>query len=144
MKPRPVQFAVHEELNNACDSGIKKGVLKETHFSLYCTPEVPIRKNVSGDSKKLKIRVCGDYSVTENPYLEPHRYSIPLPPDLMKKLSGGQYFTKIDLVDACNQILLSPDSQKRLALSTHRGVLPQQRPPFGIRFSARILSGNGG
>ncbi|KFD47834.1 hypothetical protein M514_11314 [Trichuris suis] len=57
---------------------------------------------------------------------------MPLPEDLMRKLSGGYYFTKIDLADAYNQIKLAPESQKRLALSTHRGVLLQTRLPFGI------------
>ncbi len=50
----------------------------------------------------------------------------------MHKLSGGYYFSKIDLADAYNQIKLGPESQKRLALSTHRGILLQTRLPFGI------------
>ena len=50
----------------------------------------------------------------------------------MQRLSGGCYFTKIDLADAYNQILLGPESQKKLALSTHQGVLLQLRLPFGI------------
>ena len=49
----------------------------------------------------------------------------------MQKLSGGYGFTKIDLADAYNQIALGPESQKRLALSTHQGVLLQTRLPFG-------------
>ena len=126
MKPRSVPFAV-QELNEAYNAVIKKGVWKETQFSLYSTPLVPIRKKYVRGLKRSKIRICGDYSVTVNPYLEPRRYPILLPSDLMRKISGGQYFTKIDLTGAYNQILLSPDSQKRLALSTHRGVLPQQR-----------------
>ena len=55
-----------------------------------------------------------------------------LPEDLMRKLSGGHGFTKVDLADAYNQVMLGPESQKRLALSTHRGVLLQLRLPFGI------------
>ena len=50
----------------------------------------------------------------------------------MQRLSGGWYFTKIDLADAYNQIRLGPESQIRLALSTHRDVLLQLRLPFGI------------
>ena len=50
----------------------------------------------------------------------------------MQKLSGGYGFTKIDLADAYNQINLSSESQKKLALSTHKGVLLQKRLPFGI------------
>ena len=55
-----------------------------------------------------------------------------LPEDLMKNLGKGYGFTKIDLADAYNQIPLGPESQKKLALSTHQGVLLQMRLPFGI------------
>ena len=51
----------------------------------------------------------------------------------MRKLGGGYGFTKIDLADAYNQIKLGPQSQKKLALNTHRGVLLQKRLPFGIK-----------
>ena len=78
------------------------------------------------------LRVCGDYSVAVNPQLEIHRQPMPLPEDLMQKLGGGQHFSKIDLADAYNQIRLAPESQRRLALSTHQGVLLQMRLPFGI------------
>ena len=57
---------------------------------------------------------------------------MPLPDDLMRKLAGSQYFSKSDLADAYNQIKISHESQKRLALSTHRGVFLQTRLPFGI------------
>ena len=51
----------------------------------------------------------------------------------MHKLGGGCGFTKIDLADAYNQIPLSKESQKKLALSTHKGVLLQMKLPFGIK-----------
>ena len=50
----------------------------------------------------------------------------------MRKLSGGYYYTKLDLADAYNQIMLAPESQRRLALSTHQGVLLQKRLCYGI------------
>ena len=62
-----------------------------------------------------------------------HRQPIPHPEKLMQKLGGGYGYTKIDLADAYNQIKLAPESQRRLALSTHQGVLLQQRLPFGIK-----------
>ena len=37
-------------------------------------------------------------------------------------MQDGYCFTKVDLADAYNQINLAPESQKRLALSTHGGV----------------------
>ena len=57
---------------------------------------------------------------------------MPLPEDLMRRLDGTPYFSKVDLTDAYNQIELGPEIQRRLALSTHRGVLLQTRLPFGI------------
>lgn len=130
-KPRTVPFAIQEDLNLAYDAGIKRGVWEPAQFCEYGTPVVPIRKAPLGQQRS-KLRVCGDYSVTVNPQLETHRHPIPLPEDLMRKLSGGYCFTKIDLADAYNQIKLGPESQKKLALSTHHGVLLQKRLPFGI------------
>jgi len=71
--------------------------------------------------------VCDDYSAAMNPQLEPHHHPMPQPQQLMQRLSGGYGFTKMDFDDAYNQIALPPECQKRLALSTHRGVLLQKR-----------------
>ena len=130
-KPRVVPFAIQEDLCQAYDAGIARGVWLPTQFNDYGTPVVPIREP-SLPGQPAKLRVCGDYSVTVNQQLEPHRHPMPLPEDLMRKLGGGYGFSKIDLADAYNQIMLAPESQKRLALSTHRGVLLQMRLPFGI------------
>ena len=130
-RPRVVPFAIQDDLCRAYDAGIAGGVWQPTQFSAFGTPVVPIRKAAMA-GKPAKLQVCGDYSVTVNHQLEPHRHPMPLPEDLMRKLGGGYGFTKIDLADAYNQIMLAPKSQKRLALSTHRGVLLQMRLPFGI------------
>ena len=50
----------------------------------------------------------------------------------MRKLGGGCGYSKIDLSCAYNQVLLTPENQRRLALSTHKGLLLQKRLPFGI------------
>lgn len=131
-KARAVPFAV-QDLAKAYDEGIKKGVWKYVQFCDYGTPMVPVRKPNTPRSPKPKLRVCGDYSVTINAQLETHRHPMPVPEDLIQNLGGGYHFTKIDLADAYNQIQLAPESQKRLALSTHRGVLLQLRLPFGIK-----------
>ena len=125
-RPRPVPFAMIEDVNQTYDVGINKGIWKPVQFNEYGTPVVPIRK------PNGEIRVCGDYSRTVNPQLETHRQPIPLPEDLIRKLGGGYGYTKLDLADAYHQIPLGPESQKKLALSTQRGVLLQMRLPFGI------------
>ena len=119
--------------------GITKGVRETTQFCQFGTPVVPIKTALLPGQKKPQIRVCGDYSVTVNPQLEDHRHPLPLPEDLMRRLGAGYGFTKIDLADAYNQIKLAPESQRSLALSTHKGVLLQKRLPFGIKSAPGYL-----
>nr|KAG5698933.1 hypothetical protein BaRGS_024854 [Batillaria attramentaria] len=132
-KARPVPFALRDDLTKGYEEGIAKGVWKPVQFNDYGTPVVPIRKTNSAGALKPKLRICGDYSVGINDQLADHRHPMPLPEELMQKLGGGFGYTKIDLADAYNQIKLAPESQRRLALSTHRAVLLQQRLPFGIK-----------
>ena len=94
---------------------------------------VPVPKAIRPGQQKPGIRVCGKYSVTVNPQLETHRQPIPLSEDLMRNLPSGYCFTKIALANAYNQNKLAPESQKRIALSTHRGALLQMRLPCGIK-----------
>ena len=131
-KPRTVPFAVQEDFNQAYDVGIAKGIWKPVTFNEYGTPVFPVRKQSQPNQPSGAVRVCGDYSVFINGQLEMHRQPMPLPEDLMRRLDGTHYFSKVDLADAYNQIELGPESQRRLALSTHRGVLLQTRLPFGI------------
>ena len=71
-------------------------------------------------------------------------HPIPSPDDLMQRLSGGYYFTKIDLADAYNQVKLSPESQRWLTLSTHQGMLLQTRLPVWHIICSRIFPRNHG
>ena len=132
-KARPVPYAMESDLEDAYLKGIERGIWEPTKFNEFGTPVVPIKKALLPGQLKPKLRVCGDYSVTVNEHLMDHRHPLPRPEDLMRKLGGGYGFTKIDLADAYNQIKLGPDSQKRLALNTHKGVLLQKRLPFGIK-----------
>ena len=132
-KARPVPFALRDDLVKAYEEGIAKGVWKPVQFNGYETPVVPIRKVHDSGSLKPKLRIYGDYSVDINDQLEDHRHPLPLPEELTQKLGGGFGYIKTDLVDAYNQIQLAPESQRRLALSTHCGLLLQQRLPFGIK-----------
>ena len=124
-KPRAVPIALQPDLAQAYDAGIAQGIWTPVQFNDWGTPVVPVRKKRVSSATTAPLRVCGDYSVTVNSQLEVHRHPLPLPEDLMQKLSGGYGFTKIDLANAYNQIKLGPKSRRKLALSTHRGVLLQ-------------------
>ena len=138
-KARTVPFAIQDDLSRAYDKGIDRGLSTIQRFNDYGTPVVPVRKPLSRSHPNGSIRVCGDYAVTVNSQLETHRQPLPLPEDLMHKLGGGYYFSNIDLADAYNQIELALESQKRLAISTHKGVLLETRLPYGIRSAPGYL-----
>ena len=121
-------MSTRTELGKECGSPLTSTPMESE--SLWFQYE---RQSVQKQGKKARIRVCIDYSVTVNSDLETHRQPIPLPEDLIRNLPGGYCFTKVDLADACNQIELSPKSQKSLVLSTHQRVLLQMRLPFGIK-----------
>ena len=85
VKVRTVPFSIQEDLNQALDAGIKKGIRSPTHYNDYGTPIVPIRKSLRPGEKKSNFRICGDYSVTVNSQLEPHRYPMPLSCHLLEE-----------------------------------------------------------
>jgi len=109
-KPSSVPLAMQEELVQAYNVGIARGIWMPTSFNYWGTPVVPVRKAVQ-TSNKPALRICGEYSVTVNPQLETHRHSLPLPEELMRRFGGGYGFTKIDLADAYNQVRLGRKSR---------------------------------
>ena len=113
--PRTVPFTVQEDLNQVYSAGIAKGIWEPTIFNEYGTPVVPVRKQSLPNQPTPSVRVCGDYTVFINAQLETHRQPMTLPEDLMRRLGGTHYFSKVDLADTYNQIELGPESQKRLA-----------------------------
>ena len=57
-KSRTVPLALLDDLNQAYEAGIKKGIWIPTQFNEYGTPVVPIRKAPAPGQKKAKLRVC--------------------------------------------------------------------------------------
>ena len=59
-----------------------------------------------------KFRICGDYKVTVNAALDIDQYPLPKPDDLFASLAGGQKFSKLDLAQAYQQLVLDESSRK--------------------------------
>jgi len=56
---------------------------------------VPINKKDDG------LRICADYKITINKYLEDVKYLLRID-EFFAALSGGKTFTKLDLTAVCN------------------------------------------
>ena len=71
--------------------------------------------------------------------LDVDKYPLPNPQDLFSTLAGGCYFTKLDLSQAYQQMILEEDSRKYLTVTTHRGLYQYTRLPFGAASAPAIF-----
>ncbi|XP_030760309.1 uncharacterized protein K02A2.6-like [Sitophilus oryzae] len=95
------------------------------NYSRRGTPIVPVLKDGS-------VRICGDFKVTVNPYIEIDQYPSPRINELFVKLQEGVHFSKLDLSNAYQQICLDQSSKELMTISTHKGLYQYNRAPFGI------------
>ena len=78
------------------------------------------------------VRVCGDYKVTVNQSLDVDQYPLPKPEDLFATVANGRVFTKLDLSQAYQQMLLDEESRQYVTINTHLGLYQYTRLPFGV------------
>ena len=78
------------------------------------------------------VRVCGDFKVTINQASRLDRYPIPKIEDLLARLAGGKLFTKLDMSQAYQQLLLNEESKKYVVINTHRGLFRYNRLPLEL------------
>ena len=64
---------------------------------------------------------------------------MPTPEHLFAMLAGGQTFTKLDLSNAYNQVLLEPNSHRYVTISTHNGLYGYNRLPFDVASALAIF-----
>ena len=67
------------------------------------------------------------------------KYPLPRSVDLFATLSGGQYFSKIDLSQAYQQMLVDTASKELLTINTHRGLYQYNRLPFGVASAPAVF-----
>lgn len=133
--PRPVPLAlkavVSEELNRLVDQGI----LEQVDSSSWAAPIVVVPKKNGG------IRVCGDYKVTINPHLAADIHPLSKPDDIFSSLVGGKLFSKIDLSNAYQQIVLDEDSKAFLTINTQQGLFRYTRLLFEVASAPAAIDG---
>ena len=95
-KARPVPYALKPAVEAKLDELIAQGILVPVNYSEWASPLVLVTVPKADKS----VRICGDYKVTINQYLDTDKYPLPTPQDLFATLSGGKYFTTLDLKNA--------------------------------------------
>ena len=133
-KARVVPYAMRTLVEDELDKLERDGVIEPIQFAEWAAPIVPVMK---GDKKS--VRICGDFKLTVNRAAKLDRYPIPKIEDLFASLTGGQKFSKLDLSQAYNQIVLDDDSKKYVVINTHKGLYRFNRLPFGVASAPGIF-----
>lgn len=124
MQPRLIPFAFRNKVKAELEHLKKENVLKELELGNWVTPLVPVMKPDG------TVRLCADYKATVNKFLVDYNHPLPKVDELFVALQGEQFFGKIDLVNAYNQLELCEKTQKLLAWSTHKGIYRAKRLTF--------------
>lgn len=135
-RPRSLPFKMIDQVEKEIDRLEKSGFITPVDRSEWGTPLVPVAKPDGS------IRLCGDYKITLNKFLIPHRYPVPTIHDIFRKLRNGQQFTRIDLKEAYTQLELDDESSKLCAWSTTKGAYLVNRMPYGILPATSIFQEN--
>ena len=132
-KPRPVALARKEKVEKELDNLQQKGIISPVQTSLWAAPVVPVLKSNG------KVRLCGDYKLTINQASPIETYPLPRIDELLANLSGGKYFTKLDLSNAYLQLRLDEASKQYVTINTHKGLFQYNRLPFGVASAPAIF-----
>lgn len=132
-RARPLPYALRARVDSEIDAMLRAGVIEPVDQSDWATPLVIVNKADGG------LRLCADYKVTLNRVLKVDRYPVPKVDDLFSGLSGNQYFSKLDLSQAYNQVVLSEKSKEYTVINTHRGLFKYNRLVYGLASSPAIF-----
>jgi len=132
-RPRPVPLAMKEKIEEELNRLSNSGIISQVQTSEWATPTVPVKK------PNGSVRMCGDYKVTINPYLNVNQYPLPWPEELFSALNNGRHFIKLDLSEAYLQVELDEESQKYLVINTHKGLFCFNRVPHGVASAPAIF-----
>ena len=121
----PVPFALKAAVERELDRlEIRiRGYLKKVSYSDWAAPVVPVHKTEG------TIRRCGD-KVIINPHLKVNQYHLSKPDNISATLTGGKWFSKIDLKQAHQQMKLAEISHPYVTINTHRGLYRYNHLPF--------------
>ena len=110
------------------------GIIKPVKSSKWAAPIVPVLKP---DHKS--IRICGDYKLTANKALRAEQYPLPKIENLFSTLAEGVTFTKLDMSQAYQQLVLDSDSKEIVTINKHKGLFTHQHSLFGVSSAPGIF-----
>jgi hypothetical protein len=133
-RARPLPYALKDRVDAELDAMLRADVIEPVEHSDWATPLVIVNKPDGS------LRLCADYKTTLNRVLLVDKFPIPKIEDLFAQLNGSRYFTKLDLSQAYNQVILEDDGSRDLTvINTHRGLFRYKRLVYGLSSSPGIF-----
>ena len=133
LKPYPIPFSMKDVVSNEIDKMLRADIIEESD-SPYSSPVVLVKK------KDKSVRFCVDYRRLNDVTVfdcEP----MPQIDEVLSRLEGDQYFTKLDLTKGYWQISVKQEDRQKTAFSVPGGHHFQfKRMPFGLVNSAATFN----
>ncbi|MEW5311153.1 MAG: hypothetical protein WDW38_002891 [Sanguina aurantia] len=113
-----------EELKTQIDELLSKGYIRPS-VSPYGAPVLFVKK------KDGSLRLCIDYRALNKLTIK-NKYSLPRIDDLLDRLHGAKYFSKLDLAQGYNQIRINDEDIPKTAFNTRYGHYEFTVMAFGL------------
>ena len=133
-KERSLPYAMREKVEKELQNLEMQGIIIPIKFFKWAALIVPVLKH-----DKQTVRMCGDYKLTANRASRMEHYPLPKVKDLFSTLVGGTLFTKLDMSQACLQLLVDDQSKEVLTVNTHKGPFAYNILPFGVLLAPGIF-----
>ena len=126
-RPYRVSPKQREIIDQELDKMIEKGLVRKS-TSPWASPVVLVPK------PNGQTRMCFDYRAV-NKVTVADSHPLPRIDDILDRLKGAKYFSKIDLKSGFWQIPMEESSIPKTAFTTHRGLYECLIMPFGLKNS---------
>jgi hypothetical protein len=129
-KQKPeIAFANHSKVSEIISNWLKEGKIEETSFEGWCLPLITAEKKAADGS--IGLRLCLNPKAL-NPYIEFDEFPIPKITDLIPKLAGASYFSKLDLKESFLQLPIWKEDRKKTTFQWNNKFYRFVGAPFGL------------
>ena len=109
------------------------GVLEPVQHSEWGAPIVPVLKSDGN------VRICGNFKLTANKAVRVDKYPLPRIEEIFGRLSGGKIFSKLDLSQAYQQVVVDDACRDVLTINIHLGLHRYRRLAFGVNSAVALF-----